>query len=312
MEEQEIIAEVVLLPANKRSNFGIFKDAEDNEIIFSETSIQDNPYLIPQHSYFISTDPNEEIKEGEICLRDYGMGYELVTYKSEYGNTCRKIIVTTDLSLGLVPITLLNWIKDVYVPSNGSIKKVKLKRIAKDISEMVDCYGNVTDNNPWELKLTFDNEVVIIDESKKTKKCQAWYGFGGHDCHTPCDCPDEEDNNVLAVKNQKPKNAIITDAKRFKFEVKNRLDEITKPNYILTQHKESIVEYIKKMYIIALQKGANFCKEKSVNDAIEMLEWLVNNDKIIILSEGVVQHKSDSNKFSKELFESWQQQKTKT
>jgi len=129
-----------------------------------------------QHLYFTTDEP---IQDGDWCFA--GMGYQLIKalniydFKFHYKN-CIKIVASTDHSLGLptIPIT---WIKDVYVPSNGSILDVVLElNFSNPIRATVEgldprTYMFMAEqdlppiiNGDWKLKLTPDNEVCIVGD----------------------------------------------------------------------------------------------------------------------------------------------------
>lgn len=90
---------------------------------------------VPQHLYFTS---NEQIKEGDWCMYNDGGSkdirkaircYNGRVYFSETTFAKKelliKIIACTDLSLPL-PSIPISWIKDVYVPSQGNVNRVKV------------------------------------------------------------------------------------------------------------------------------------------------------------------------------------------
>ena len=55
--------------------------------------------------------------------------------------------------------------------------------------------------------------------------------------------------------------------------------------------------------------GTEWHEEQSATDAIEMLNWLIKNDHLIMIYDGVIQHKHLSEVRSKELHELWNQTK---
>jgi len=61
----------------------------------------------------------------------------------------------------------------------------------------------------------------------------------------------------------------------------------------------------------SFKDGATWKTEQVTNDAIEMLQWLVEQDNAIFLYEGTIQHKASAKELSKELYELWQQSKKK-
>jgi len=147
----------------------------------------------PQHLYFISTDLIkkhdyylESRYEREPFIDEADDSWEDDETDSLFGKNPEgtfKVIATTDPSLGL-PAIPAAWIRDVYVPSNGSIKEVRLSME----QYAVNTYGLSHDGEPdidFRLKLTQDNEVVIVDEPKENICIQT-----GRPCGVPCldDC----------------------------------------------------------------------------------------------------------------------------
>lgn len=59
----------------------------------------------------------------------------------------------------------------------------------------------------------------------------------------------------------------------------------------------------------AFINGVEWQKEQSANDAIEMLQWLVEQDNAVLLYEGLLQHKASAKDLSKQLYELWQKTK---
>ena len=51
--------------------------------------------------------------------------------------------------------------------------------------------------------------------------------------------------------------------------------------------------------------GANWQKEQSATDAVEMLQWLVEQDNAVLLYEGLIQHKASAKELSKQLYKLW-------
>ena len=156
-------------------------------------------YWQPQHLYFISNDPNEKIKEGDIAVYN-GELYHInthhkgITYKGKnatsgggrteynyytvlnmskgtssteiihypYSRRFKPVVACSDPTLGL-PAIPLTWIRYVYVPSNGSIKEVRLE------TDIITNTRNHFEKYQVEFfKVTPDNEVVIVDEPKGT------------------------------------------------------------------------------------------------------------------------------------------------
>jgi hypothetical protein len=55
--------------------------------------------------------------------------------------------------------------------------------------------------------------------------------------------------------------------------------------------------------------GSNWQKEQSATDAVEMLQWLVEQDNAVLLYEGLIQHKASAKELSKQLYKLWQKSK---
>ena len=127
-----------------------------------------------QHLYFINDD---EIKKGDWCATtntkaDSFVGKADYTAKMLRGSYWKKIVASTDSSLNL-PLIPQEWVKDVYIPSNGSIKHVKLEILqeCKRTKGVCDCflsgkYDSCIDSIQ-DIKLTGQNEVVIVNTLKK-------------------------------------------------------------------------------------------------------------------------------------------------
>lgn len=56
-------------------------------------------------------------------------------------------------------------------------------------------------------------------------------------------------------------------------------------------------------------QGATWKAEQVATDAVEMLQWLVEQDNAIFLYEGTIQYKASAKELSKQLYELWQQSK---
>ena len=158
---KEITAQVVMLPTNSNnSHIGILKRNIDiiNPLIYNSVGIFNTFAWSSQHLHFTTDEP---IQEGDWYHDNFMRRLEMCDHE-DYSNQIKeeeydfsKIIASTDPTLCL-PTIPTTWIKDVYVPSNGSIKKVELKMVEIDESSFTPhCFV---------LKLTPNNEVVIVDE----------------------------------------------------------------------------------------------------------------------------------------------------
>lgn len=248
-------------------------------------------YWEPQHLYFISTDTNEEIKGDEYYLGNVeGFSTEWQLYVRGKGNvngkTPKKIIASTDPALGL-PAIPLTWIRDVYVPSNGSIKEVRLETYRH--VENVEVVNGVAPVYSDRLRL-INNEVIITDE------------------------PIISEYIMQRLKDIKIKFQQKLDAKTDSLKVDQELEEAANQAYKRGEGMGIAVAMIAKA---EFQLGANWKAEQSANDAIEFAEWThknlwtpINDDGLWYNKNKVYQYKTEC-LTTKELYELWQQSKNK-
>ena len=154
--------QVVMLPTEDKTILKKFYMVDTYQLLFNQNHII-APY---QHLYFISTDLIkkhdcylESRYEREPFIDKADDSWEDDKTDPLFGKNPEgtfKVIASTDSSLGL-PAVPLTWIRDVYVPSNGSIKEVKLETEPYLIR-------NGDNTLYYDIKLTEDNEVVIVDE----------------------------------------------------------------------------------------------------------------------------------------------------
>lgn len=128
---------------------------------------------VPQHVYFTS---NEEKKEGDWVTDGINVSYcdssfwnQMLYLKQNYTvryNSYKKIASATDASLN-IPAIPQEWVRTKFVPANGKVDKVTLRktRVRPNASS---AFPDHTDD-VWGLKLTSNNEVVIVDEPKIVK-----------------------------------------------------------------------------------------------------------------------------------------------
>lgn len=113
------IAQVVMLPTNDKTLLKKFYVGHNYQLLFKQNHII-APY---QHLYFTTDEP---IQKGDWYTWKDGT-IRMSTRDNNPRPDCNgyKVIASTDPALGLreIPST---WIKDVFIPSNGSIKEVKL------------------------------------------------------------------------------------------------------------------------------------------------------------------------------------------
>jgi hypothetical protein len=84
-------------------------------------------------------------------------------------------------------------------------------------------------------------------------------------------------------------------------------------DYITGEEKQSfaltpILRVVKHAFIA----GAAWQKEQSATDAVEMLQWLVEQDNAVLLYEGLIQHKASAKELSKQLYKLWQKNQKKS
>ena len=166
-------AQVVMLPQDKQDwNKGDLVIDIYGLCIAEHESHSESPKWKAQHIYFTTDEP---IQEGDwFTNTELSKLYKATCYISDNDIECeindcyvpkryaRKIIASTDPALDLpdIPTT---WIRDVYVPSNGSIKEVDLETFLWDYVNQDDGVVETTDK----LKLTDNNEVCIVSEIQK-------------------------------------------------------------------------------------------------------------------------------------------------
>lgn len=153
--------QVVMLPTEDKTILKKFYMVDTYQLLFNQNHII-APY---QHLYFISTDLIkkhdcylESRYEREPFIDKADDSWEDDKTDPLFGKNPEgtfKVIASTDPDLGL-PAIPLTWIRDVYVPSNGSIKEVRLEMDFKESDWVYQHRGK------WILKLTPDNEVVIV------------------------------------------------------------------------------------------------------------------------------------------------------
>ena len=267
MEQQEIIAEVMMLPKQNPINcIGLIKCIKEWRSLISpeeDFSLVGDihwgrnvsqgvfEYWEPQDLYFVS---DEEIKESDWFIDGFNKIDKFNKGELPPNSSCKKIIASTNPDLGL-PTIPLTWIRDVYVPSNGSIKEVKLEIYYKQISR--DTIGYTPAHEPIKmgkyeqtLKLTPNNEVVIVDEP------------------------------VERTEENFPEEYMLSAKELQEYQVDQELEDAA-DNWV-DSHYNKGVEYSKAKRGAANPKsgfiaGAEWQKEQSANDAIEFSKWWFNN-----------------------------------
>lgn len=81
-------------------------------------------------------------------------------------------------------------------------------------------------------------------------------------------------------------------------------------DYITGEEKQSFaLTPILRVVKHAFKAGAAWHEEQSATDAVEMLQWLVEQDNAVLLYEGLIQHKASAKELSKQLYKLWQKSK---
>ena len=283
---KEITAQVVMLPTNSNnSHIGILKRNIDiiNPLIYNSVGIFNTFAWSSQHLYFTRDEP---IQKGDWC---YSIRAEMIFQapdlsKDLLGSGVRKIIASTDPALGL-PAIPLTWIKDVYVPSNGSIKKVELKMVEIDESSFT--------HHCFVLKLTPNNEVVIVDEPVAFKLTK--------------------ETAKMAQNAADPDGSIRAKITNILYSKVDQELEDAALSYFMLHPLPNMQHKIEN----AFKAGVEWQKEQSAIDAIEFAEWThknlwapINNDGLWYNKSKVYQYKTEC-LTTKQLYELWQKIKEK-
>lgn len=128
--------QIVTVVLQVRTNFGLFKDVEDDEIIFSETSIEDNPYFLPLQLLVLSDD---EIQPGDRCISKYFEQVyfidDIITATFANLTECSKIIASYPNIQGTLPLskeTIQEWI-DNGTPKECSVEMIEYEPVKRFI-----------------------------------------------------------------------------------------------------------------------------------------------------------------------------------
>jgi hypothetical protein len=268
MEKQKITAQVHMLPQNKEGwNKGELVIDIYGLCIAEHESNSESPKWKAQHIYFTT---DEEIKKGDWITDGIYVSYcnstfwqqilyfkqnSIVRYKSY-----KKIVASTDPALGL-PAIPTTWIRDVYVPSNGSIKEVSLQIEAK---------YDVTTGIFTRFDLVFDDDgsVIIVDET-----IIGW----------------SEEDKLKVYNDGKSSNLETYDWVNYKLpekhggpytygDIKNTYRKGFYEHQELEDAAKESVGEIEDMAGMAgyngFIKGATWQKEQSATDAIEFFKWV--------------------------------------
>lgn len=184
--------QIVTVPLQVRTNFGLFKDVEDNEIIFSETSIKDNPYFLPLQLLVLSDD---EIQSGDWCTLLDSFGNVVLgnpqQYNPDLGHTLndglRKTIAAYPSLTGILPLskeTIQKWI-DNGIPKECSVtvKKTIEKSIVNEWDKLNSPYTDSQGNLILEIEETVKGPTiptdVEIEEKAKIDVDKTWAIYEG-------------------------------------------------------------------------------------------------------------------------------------
>ena len=144
-----------------------------------------------------------------------------------------------------------------------------------------------------------------METTKREKDCQAWYGFGGYDCHTPCDCPYKETKTVSITVDQELEDAAKAEyLKRFP--------------YPTSDNSKQELECLSKQsgFKQGAVFGAAWKAEQVANDTMEFIDWILKmrylpdlSGEVWLSDFGPDGHVKPFT--TKELYELWQQSKKK-
>lgn len=283
---KEITAQVVMLPTNSNnSHIGILKRNIDiiNPLIYNSVGIFNTFAWSSQHLHFTTDEP---IQKGDWYIHPFEDKVEktqwvhIVALMNE-APKAQKIIASTDLSLGL-PAIPTAWIRDVYVPSNGTIMSVQIEMEEHPMNKATFA------QNMYQLKLTTNNEVVIVDEPvafKLTKETAKM----AQNAADPDGSIRAKITNILYPK------------------VDQELEDAAKKSASGSPYGQ-----------FHFKAGANWQKQQSATDAIRFSRWISDNGYFAYTDNKWV-HVPAGSKYSdqevrnmitdKELYEIWQQSK---
>lgn len=183
-------------------------------------------------------------------------------------------IASTDPSLGL-PAIPTTWIRDVYIPSNGSIKEVKL--------ELEFNHALKSMATESRIKLTPNNEVVIVDRNI---------------------------DKLPYPELVKEISEYYKDVKIVEKSVDQELEDAAAKTYPYHPDatKDSAMSVAANVRRTAFKAGANWKAEQVANDAIEFMQF--RDDHCVMMGERLMTlFAGDGGKLYtiKELYELWQQ-----
>lgn len=283
--KQTITAQVVMLPQDKEGwNKGELVIDIYGLCISEHESDLSSPKWKAQHIYFLDNErgwrqrlkdknwfiffPTDGAAELHQFHSDSGYGIKTYTqYNKEDGSSlivsgtkCSgAIVASTDPALGL-PAIPTAWIRDEYVPSNGSIKEVKLKVESKydTTTGMFARFGLVFDDNGC---------VVIVDEPKVN-------GWSVKELAETAVATLEKEFEAI---DNKSIETLFPKEQCGDLSVDQELEDAA--NNWIDLHYNKGVEYSKSKRGAANPKsgfiaGAEWQKEQSAKHAIEFAEWL--------------------------------------
>lgn len=282
---KEITAQVVMLPTNSNnSHIGILKRNIDiiNPLIYNSVGIFNTFAWSSQHLHFTTDEP---IQKGHWYLHENISKPVKESGLLKWGDDLLKrfkVIASTDPALDL-PAIPTAWIRDEYVPSQGSIKEIRVETEPYLIR-------NGDNTLYYDIKLTPDNEVVIVGEPKVFTKEEFEYQLK----HVV-----PIDQRGTWAKENWPKVVHPTKS------VDQELEDAA--NNWIDSHYNKGVEYSKSKRNAANPKsgfkaGAEWQKERSFS----LMRWANLND-YTLSSEGWIQDTDSKPISDQELYSKWLQ-----
>lgn len=295
MEETKPV-QVVMLPKDTISYpSDMWQLGEYQHLYFISTN------LIKKHDYYL-----ESRYEREPFIDEADDSWEDDETDSLFGKNPEgtfKVIASTDPALNL-PAIPTTWIRDIYVPSNGSIKEVKLEIQKWDTVNNHELTKKHLLKNRWvyvkselpkppfddakihyyeRLKLTPNNEVVIVDRNI---------------------------DKLPYPELVKEMSEYFKDVKIVENSIDQELEDAAKEWKNKLLFLDSSLEDIADMLVNSWKSGANWRAEQSANDAIEFAEWCSSTHYRYDPVYKTWRYDADSYT-SKEFYELWQQSKKK-
>lgn len=288
MEETKPV-QVVMLPTKDNTN--MYHHKLSGKIGWTEVNLKIRHARISQHLYFISTDLIkkhdcylESRYEREPFIDKADDSWEDDKTDPLFGKNPEgtfKVIASTDPSLGL-PAIPLTWIRDVYVPSNGSIKEVLLR---------------TTKGGLWFNLDVLHNEVVIVDKPAWTSEPISTVAIF---------TLKDGSKKILEV----PIDQELEDAAKAEY--------LKRFPYPTSDNSKQELECLSKQsgFKQGAVFGANWKAEQVANDTMEFIDWILKmrylpdlSGEVWLSDFGPDGHVKPFT--TKELYDIWQQNKSK-